>query len=902
MRNHRLALAALACALWSPRVAHADDTVFDFVAPRADQTGDYQADARALVSGGVGTLRPIAGWFDEGWRYRLPLSLVNPGTAALAEWPMAVIADAAASAAEYDVFHLAQPTGADLRVVGGGGLIEPLSLGVWDDAANRGRIWFQVAALAPGTSNYFLYFGNHGTLPLDDPLAVFSYSTPYPSRYALEPAGSIMRLGSLADDNDYETGALNGTLTAGELLDIASGDWQMGQTVAASRPIEVHFTANTGAEGAPIAFARTLQGIAVPRGAINEFRMVAPFADTSVAVAIDGAATATVDLTAGVASTWASDVPDGSAVTFTSASPILIAHRSDDSNDGYVLPPPAAEVWGFRSGTPRVLAFGSDTDITAYDSNGVVETQTIAAGTFATITGNGVSGTAEALHIVATESGTSTPAPITVLCAGDGDGGDAMVMHPTSELGRSWIVPSDSTFAMVALTRAGASCTLTPPGGGAPTTVTADPAVTAPFPGRIMFGAETGVNVTAGSMITCDAHGFAYHEDEASQDERNLYPMEAHRKNAAAPPYSTLGDALETRYNAAVAGTIDTPDAVAPTAIVDWTDFRVATEEPAGTEIQYQVSIDSGATWLVPSDTSWIVAPDHLFGATAGAIRDALASLDTNTGRIRIHTILKTEDGVTRPEVDAIRVFYDAAGAADRLRWNPLPTTIIAGVSVDAVLTAIDVNGTTITGINGDIALTSSHDGQVLPATVTMTGGRAEFDLKLTGTADDVTLRAEGPDGLVGISSMFDLVAPEGARLEYVSGNDQFGVIGTLLGEPFTARVVDAADSPIAGVQVTFAVTEGGGTLDPGGASTAVITDGAGEATAFLRLGNSPGAQRVRCEGAGGTVEFVARADLPGEGDGDSGGCCDTGRSSHPLPSTLLLIALVGAALSRRRS
>ncbi len=902
MRNHRLtgARTALVAGLLLFGVAGdsaADDTVFDFVAPRADQSGNYVPGAGALVSGGIGTLVPIAGWYDEAWRYRLGLSLDNPG-AALAEWPMGLVVDAD-TAAGYHVFHLAQPTGADLRVVLADDALDLMSFGVWDLATNHGRVWFQLPSLASGTTAAWLYFGNPWADPIDLPGAVFGYSTPYPSRYALEPTGSTMVIASMAADNDYATGAATGTLGAGELASIAPADWTTGQAIASTDPIEVGFAFNSAAEGAPASFARTVQSVVVPRGAVAEIRMLAPLQDATVTVSVNGAVVDTVALTAGVATTWSSDLADDAVLRLDSTAPILAAHRSDDNVDGIVLPPPASEVWGFRSGTPRILAVDTATDITVYDATGAVTTTTIAAGAVATLTGSTGSGDGEALRIFATASATGDPAPITVVANGDGDGGDAIVFHPASELGRRWVVPTDSTFVLVALTRPGATCTLTPPDASAPVTKTAPVTPPPPFPQQVKFGANTGVNVLRGSIIDCDAHGFAYHEDQATDDERNLYPMEAHRKIAAADPTATLDATLHTRYSPGGAARIDTPDLIAPTAVLDWSDFRVAASEPTNTVIRYQLSLDQGSTWLMPLDGDWIVAPDPNLGGDADAVRAALPNLDPSTGRLRVRVLLTTNDGVARPAIDAIRVFYSSAGSAERLRWDILPTTIVAGTSVQAAITAIDGDGTTITGISGQVTLSSSHTGQVIPASVSMTGGRAEFSLKLTGAADDVTLRADGPDGLVGISSMFDLVTPEGAALEYVSGSDQFGPVSSLLGEPLVVRVVGSGSTPLGGVQVTFAVTEGAGTFDSGGSSIATITEGDGTARAWLRLGPTPGAQRVRAEGAGGTIEFVARADQPGATAGDEGCCALTER--RPPASNLLLALLVGLSLLRRR-
>lgn len=890
MRRHQLNRVAAIAAVLAVGVTDsaADETTFDFVAPRADQSGSYAPTGDAIVSGGFGTLAPVAGWFSESWRYRLSVAVDNPDPAALLEWPLALDADSA-STGGYQLFNLAQADAGDLRIVDGASAIMPVSRGFWDLAGSRGRLWFRRPSLATGTTNLLLYFGNYGSTTADDPASIFTYSAPYASRYALDPGAVTMTVASSTAANDYQTGAVTGTLAAaGDTVDVATADWSQGQAIASDGPVEVAFDVNTGTEGAPVAFARTRHALVMNRGAGNNFHLLAPLADTTVTITEGGSSIGTAALTAGVATTFSHNVGTDAVVELSAASPFLVAHEADDDVDGVVFPPPATDVWGFRSGTPRVLAVSADATITVWDSSGAVSTQTIAAGSFAALASGG-SGNAAAVRILSDQL-------ITVIATADGDGGDSIVFHPSSELGRQWVVPTTGHFVQIAVSRGGTSCTLTAP-GGATTTV----AAAGPFPAHAVFGTDGSSSVAAGSVVSCEAPGMAIYEDAGTDDERNLYPMESHRKVGVAAPTVTLGDTVDTRYDA-TPSTIETPDAIAPTAVVAWTDFRVAADEPDHTSIRFQLSVDSGATWLVPDSGAWVAPADDTTGVTATAIRDDLATLPTHTGRVRARVILHSEDGVALPAVDAVKVFYDAAGSASRLRWEPLPGTIVTGESVDATLRAVDGDGVVITGLDGEVTLSSSHAGMVLPPTVQLTAGVARFSLKLTGAADDISVRAEGPGGLIGFSTTFDLITPEGAVLEKVSGDDQFGPVGTVLGEPFTVRVVDAAGSPIGGVQVTYAVLEGGGAMEPGGASAAAITDGSGVATGFLRLGDSAGANRVRVESAGSTVEFNARADRPGSGDGDDdgGGCCRVGAGESPA-GALLLAAGVGTMLLRRR-
>ena len=77
--------------------------------------------------------------------------------------------------------------------------------------------------------------------------------------------------------------------------------------------------------------------------------------------------------------------------------------------------------------------------------------------------------------------------------------------------------------------------------------------------------------------------------------------------------------------------------------------------------------------------------------------------------------------------------------------------------------------------------------------------------------------------------------------LEIISGGDQEGLPGTALEEPFVVEVRDQSDKPLQGVQVTFSVRRGGGTLSAG----SITTDANGRAESTLTLGPEPGPNTV---------------------------------------------------------
>ena len=163
------------------------------------------------------------------------------------------------------------------------------------------------------------------------------------------------------------------------------------------------------------------------------------------------------------------------------------------------------------------------------------------------------------------------------------------------------------------------------------------------------------------------------------------------------------------------------------------------------------------------------------------------------------------------------------------------------------------------------VTFTVLTGGGTLSTTATQTdaSGRAESTLTL-GTepgTNTVEVRAHGiPDSRI-FSAEATLPPPEPASLSIVSGDNQTGFTGDALANPFIVEVRDQYDDPLEGATVTFAVTEGGGTLS----ATTATTGAAGGAMSTLTLGAEPGANTVEASVAGisETANFHAEATLP---------------------------------------
>ena len=92
-----------------------------------------------------------------------------------------------------------------------------------------------------------------------------------------------------------------------------------------------------------------------------------------------------------------------------------------------------------------------------------------------------------------------------------------------------------------------------------------------------------------------------------------------------------------------------------------------------------------------------------------------------------------------------------------------------------------------------------------------------------------------------------------------VSGDNQSGLPGTRLANPFVVEVVNENDEPVSGVTVNFAVTAGGGSVSPETATT----NASGHAQTRLTLGDEPGNNRVAARVTGLTaVNFNATSGM----------------------------------------
>ena len=121
---------------------------------------------------------------------------------------------------------------------------------------------------------------------------------------------------------------------------------------------------------------------------------------------------------------------------------------------------------------------------------------------------------------------------------------------------------------------------------------------------------------------------------------------------------------------------------------------------------------------------------------------------------------------------------------------------------------------------------------------------------------DLAVFRAEEKGGRVLVTPTPFLITP---GLSKVSGDNQSGVSGVVLENPFVIELRDENISVLEGIPVTFTVTAGGGTLN----TTHTTTDENGRAESTLTLGPNRGTNTVSISAAGieGTVTFNTTAE-----------------------------------------
>ena len=261
------------------------------------------------------------------------------------------------------------------------------------------------------------------------------------------------------------------------------------------------------------------------------------------------------------------------------------------------------------------------------------------------------------------------------------------------------------------------------------------------------------------------------------------------------------------------------------------------------------------------------------FAVTAGS-GTLSATTDTTDadGRASTTLTLGPQPGPNSVEatVDGLEpVTFTATGLAvartlDKVSGDEQEGAAGAASSEPFVVEVRDQNGSPLVGATVTFAVTAASGTLSATTATTDANGRAATTLTLGRDPGRNTVTARVAELNPVIFTATGQAVPR--TVEKPSGDEQEGSAGTALADPFVVVVRDQNGIPLAGVQVTFAVTAGGGTLS----ATTATTDADGRAATTLTLGRTPGINTVEAVIAGlEPVTFTATAEASPDFDGD---------------------------------
>jgi hypothetical protein len=247
---------------------------------------------------------------------------------------------------------------------------------------------------------------------------------------------------------------------------------------------------------------------------------------------------------------------------------------------------------------------------------------------------------------------------------------------------------------------------------------------------------------------------------------------------------------------------------------------------------------------------------------TAGGEASTVHTLGSGTGS---QTVRATVDGLAPLTFTVVA----AAASADELIFTVQPSNaeVDEGITPAVEITARDAYGNVASTFAGTISLevSAGSGGGSLRGTTSRSAaaGVAVFPgLSIDAVGTGYRLSATASDLTGATSSSFDIIAPDGEEpvptaIVIVSGDDQAGTVGEEVDDPYVVRVQDAGGDPVAGVEVSWSVISGGGSVS----SSSSSTDASGQASATHTLGSGTGSQSVRATVSGLTpVNFTTTA------------------------------------------
>jgi len=201
-----------------------------------------------------------------------------------------------------------------------------------------------------------------------------------------------------------------------------------------------------------------------------------------------------------------------------------------------------------------------------------------------------------------------------------------------------------------------------------------------------------------------------------------------------------------------------------------------------------------------------------------------------------------------------------AVPSAERSSLSAEPSRIEAGTRTATITVVVrDENGDRVEG--AVVVLNATGDGNsLIQPTITGSNGVATGSLSSSVPGTKVITATIG--GTVVLSQTAEIIVeapPATLTLQVVEGDNQTAPAGSDVPVKPAVRVVDQAGQPVPGVEVTFVVTRGGGTVYDGSQTT----NGDGIArVGDWTLGSSPGGNTLEARAAsveGSPIVFTAQ-------------------------------------------
>jgi hypothetical protein len=645
-------------------------------------------------------------WWDTDWQSRrcVDLDHTAAGASTVTEYQVKVVLDTQDLIADGEF----DPDAQDLRAVRDNGGFVNLDLWVEPGTLNTIAtvVWVKVDQItAAATTDFCLYWNNPNVVAsVSSEAAVFTYSAAQTVYYTVSDTYGVgtdgVDVASYVDGNSI-------SLDGGAPVVVDDGDVASftgngpDSAYAVTGPIAGVGTSDQQDSLVPAAFAGTLFVVPTNRdgGTGQSFSVRSPWANADIEV-YDGttldAGPTTVQPADGTV-TFAGDTT-GSAtaiVRSTNGVPFLLTHHADNGDAIVAVPAATEDLFGMQSADAHVGYGGSGATATVDFSDG---SQSPVGGdedirsSFTGATGNG-DGLAARVTDLTVGSG--------AIQQEDGDGTEATMFWPGSELASRYLVPVDTEYVSVACPVSGTQLSIA---GGAPVACSGA-TFGADFIGKA-YSDNAGAGWTTGgttaiSVASTGGEPFWLMFDKGAgtgaDDESQVTGMR-HARQVTYPAPQLSARPEEGFYKAAGvwdSAPVDTGvDGVY--GLIRWIDSL-----PAGTSVAFQVA--SGPTQMA-SLLAPFVGPDGTNGTSFTTPRVPVHYDHDGHRWFRLRALLATTDPSVTPEVSSITLDTDlGAFAATVDSPNVVNVTSPAGTPTRTWIARVRTGSASLAGSDATI-------------------------------------------------------------------------------------------------------------------------------------------------------------------------------------------------------